>query len=155
MKVLLISLIGFIFCSFLLVNGLSLNLRNQNAIGGANEWSLVGSSADGDANPVVYNIVANKVDFIQFRVDVDEQYLLNDLYINVTSTKPSRAYTYFNFKAPANSTNDTRNRVGYTPLWFGACGSESSYFSLRFNNSYTSNLTVTVTSKDQITLCNF
>ncbi|KAN0055384.1 hypothetical protein ACTA71_008495 [Dictyostelium dimigraforme] len=149
----LIFIISTIFILLLLgnvVNGLSLKRR---AIG-TDEWINVADSMDGST--ITYKTTSYKVDFLQFRVDRDdESRILNDMYINVTSIKPARFGIFFNNFNPANGTTDNRGRAGYCPIWFATCGAETPYFSLSSNNSYTSDLTFTVTVRNEIKLCDF
>ncbi|KAM9958297.1 hypothetical protein ACTFIW_001159 [Dictyostelium discoideum] len=148
--ILIISTIIVLLNLSCMVNGLSLKRKSHVS----DQWVNVANSSDGKT--LTYNAIANKVDFLQFRVDRDdESRILNDMYINVTSVKAARFGIFFNNFNPANSSNDSRGRAGYCPIWFATCGAETPYFSLSSNNSYTSDLTFTVTVRDEIKLCDF
>ncbi|KAK5584462.1 hypothetical protein RB653_006073 [Dictyostelium firmibasis] len=148
--ILVISTIFVVLQFSNVVNGLSLKRREV----GSDDWINVADSMDGLT--LTYKTIANKLDFLQFRVDRDdESRILNDMYINVTSIKAARFGIFFNNFIPANSTTDNRGRAGYCPIWFASCGAETPYFSLYSNNSYTSDLTFTVTVRDEIKLCDF
>ncbi|KAN0028940.1 hypothetical protein ACTFIV_010808 [Dictyostelium citrinum] len=165
MKILI--LLAIFFISNIIVSNCccSIGLTLSKRIGTkGNDWSIVSNSTDGKT--IVYNYTINGANLNQFKIErTDDDTILNDLYLNITTTNPSH-YTYinkyFSSNEIADANSDPSGKPSFCPVWFANCGVNESYFSISLNNTIVYKgirnsppvpLTIYITVRDVITLC--